>query len=113
MKLLGAGYGVYFDPKLIVWHDSPAAAKKSLRWFELATRNWIWLCRRHGRGLGALAGAMLGWAWAHRLAGVSAAAHARILKGAAAGVLGAAGPKQGSGASLRRLLRLRFGRAGA
>src|SRR5690606_34605702 len=49
LKLLaagGKGGGVWFDPTWVVWHDSPAAApnrRKSLRWFELATRNWIWL----------------------------------------------------------------------
>ncbi len=112
MKLLGAGYGVYFDPALVVWHDSPAAARKSLRWFELATRNWIWLCRRHGRGWVLAAGALSGWGWAHRLAGRDARAHWHIVKGAVVGVL-CRSPGLPDGCSrtgLRRLLALRLGR---
>ncbi len=87
MKLLGAGRRVFFDPAWTVWHESPAAASKSARWFELATRNWIWLARRHGRGWRRYAGALAGWAWAHRLAGMSPRLHWRALRGGLAGVL--------------------------
>lgn len=88
LKLLGAGFGVHFDPALVVWHDSPTGpgAKKSLRWHELATRNWVWMARRHGRGLSGLAGGALGWAWAHRLSGLSIPAHWASLRGGLAGV---------------------------
>ena len=48
MKLLGAGYDVYMDPAWTVWHDSSATATKGERWLQMATRNWIWLCKRHG-----------------------------------------------------------------
>lgn len=78
--------GVHFNPAWIVWHDSPAAASKSNRWHELATRNWIWTARRHGRGLIGLLGLLLGWLWAHRLAGLSFTKHLATLRGAMAGV---------------------------
>lgn len=87
MKLLAAGQGVWFDPRWLVWHDSPVVTTKSLRWFELATRNWIWLARRHGRGIGGVLGLLAGWAWAHRLAGLSPRRHARTLRGALSGLL--------------------------
>ncbi len=106
--------GVYFDPNLVVWHDSPAATKKSLRWFEGATRNWVWLCRRHGRGVGTLIGVGMGWGWAHKLAGTSPRAHGCALKGALVGLLKAPPTMPAStrrdGQALRALLRLRFGR---
>lgn len=86
LKLRRAGLGVHFNPRLIVWHDSPAATRKSPRWFELATRNWIWLARRHGRGAPAVYGALAGWAWAHRLAGLDLRDHARVVRGAIAGL---------------------------
>lgn len=47
LKLLSAGWRVAFRPSWTVWHDSPAAALKSERWLHLATRNWVWLVRRH------------------------------------------------------------------
>lgn len=111
MKLLGAGHGVHFNPAWVVWHDSPAAARKSARWFELATRNWIWTARRHGRGLGRVGGVLLGWAWAHGLAGARTGDHLRVLRGAARGLFerppvlpGAVKP---NGAAYAALLRLR------
>lgn len=87
MKLLAAGRNVHFDPAWTVWHDSPAGAggRKSLRWFELAMRNWVWLCRRHGRGPSKVAALASGWLWAHRLAGFSPRAHLRVLCGVARG----------------------------
>ena len=119
LKLLGAGWGVRFDPALIAWHDSPAGpgAAKSLRWHDLATRNWVWMCRRHGRGIDAIGGALLGWAWAHRLAGLSLSRHRATLRGALAGLstpppplpaaCDAAGVDEGR---LRRLLGLQLRR---
>ena len=81
MKLLAAGRGVTIDPAWVVWHDSPAAARKSARWFELATRNWFWLARRHASGPASWLGVLIGWAWAHRLAGLQPVMHLRILRG--------------------------------
>lgn len=66
LKLLGLGMEVRFDPAWVVYHDSPAAARKSERWLRLATRNWVWLARRHGRGV---------WKWIGILAGVARAVH--------------------------------------
>lgn len=64
LKLLGAGWGVAFNPNWVVWHDSPAAAVKGERWLHLATRNYLWLCRRHGEGtLTALLAITLCAAW--------------------------------------------------
>jgi len=115
MKLLGAGYAVAFDPALVVWHDSPATSRKSARWFELATRNWIVMCRRHGRGITGPLATLSGWAWAHRLAGLNPRMHAKVLRGALAGIvapraraaLGAAGAPDG--AALDNLFRLQLG----
>lgn len=78
--------GVYFDPTWIVWHDSPAAARKSERWHFLATKNWVWTARRHGRGVTGVTGLLLGWAWAHRLSGVSVKRHVQTLRGIVRGV---------------------------
>lgn len=86
LKLLAAGLGVCCNPAWVVSHDTRADHVKSDRWFELATRNWVWMCRRHGQGLTRLAGIALGWAWAHRLAGLSLRRHARALCGAWAGI---------------------------
>jgi GT2 family glycosyltransferase len=113
MRLLHAGLGVAFDPTWVVWHDSPATARKSLRWFEIATRNWLWLARRHGRGWTGLAGGALGWAWAHRLAGLSPGRHIAAIRGAFAGLFS---PKPtmrtdrpSDGAAFASLLRLQIG----
>lgn len=113
LKLLGLGRGVWFDPSWVVHHDSAAAARKSLRWFELATRNWIWMCRRHGRGLWGAGALLAGWCWAHRLAGLRPRSHWAVLRGAWAGLARkapdavAAGRRTGEG--VRRLVGLRFG----
>lgn len=114
LKLLGAGLGVRFDPALVVWHDSPAAAggRKSERWHELATRNWIWMARRHGSGLDTLFGGVMGWLWAHALARTSIARHIATLRGAWRGLREPAPPMPAACASdgwaWRSLLRLRF-----
>ncbi|MCC6319972.1 MAG: glycosyltransferase family 2 protein [Phycisphaerales bacterium] len=111
LKLLGLGYGVHFNPAWVVWHDSPAGAKgrKSERWHRLATRNWVWMARRHGRGMARVAGAMLGWVWAHRLAGLSAKRQWATAKGAWEGLVEPA-PSAGNGsaspAAWRGLLKL-------
>ncbi len=86
MRLAAAGVGVAFDPKWTCEHDSPAAARKSNRWFRLATRNWVWLARRHGRGLSKIGGVIMGWAWAHKTAGLHPSAHVAILRGVTEGL---------------------------
>jgi GT2 family glycosyltransferase len=111
LKLLGAGWGVWFNPTLVAWHDSPASAAKSLRWFETATRNWVWVCRRHGRGASRTLGVLMGWLWAHRLAGGSAKAHGRVLKGMWQGLAKRPAPGPPSAThELARLLAARFQR---
>ena len=111
MKLLAAGRGVRFDPSLTVWHDSPAAATKSTRWFRTATRNWIWLCKRHG-GAGWLRHALMGWAWAHKTAGLSLSAQIAALRGGWNGMFGRAPtlPEnvRPDGSALDRLIRLQL-----
>lgn len=82
MRLLAAGGGVHVNPAWRCEHDSPAAARKSDRWFRTATRNWVWLARRHGRGRWKPLGLALGWLWAHRLAGASPRSHAAVARGA-------------------------------
>jgi GT2 family glycosyltransferase len=113
LKLLGAGHRVVFDPSLVVWHDTPAGAggRKSRRWFHLATRNWVWLCRRHGRGWKKWKGIAAGWAWAHRLAGMSFPSHAAVLRGAWTGLVGrrAGLPRATRAGGLGDLLRVRIG----
>lgn len=112
LKLLAMGRGVYHDPAWHVWHDSPGAGRKSSRWFRLATRNWCWLCRRHGRGLTAWSAVALGWVHAHRLAGLDPRAHASVLAGVWSGLRESPPPllldtaRRGSG--LRTLLALRL-----
>jgi len=116
LKLLGAGWGVYFDPALVVWHDTPAGAgsRKSPRWHELATRNWLWLARRHALGTDRLTGALLGWAWAHGLAGLSPSRHLATLRGAWRGWTTQAPAVHGlkpDGRAWDRLLSVRLGRS--
>ena len=93
LKLLATGRGVHFNPSLIVWHDSPSGpgSPKSIRWHQLATRNWIWMARRHsGMGFPAhilgFLGATLGWLWAHKLAGLSIQRHTATLRGLWSGI---------------------------
>lgn len=113
MKLLAMGGGVAFSPAWIVWHDSPAAARKSPRWCEMATRNWLWLARRHGRGFGCIFGALAGWAWAHRLSAMSVERHLHTLCGAWKGLMNApprlGGTIKPDGSAFRSLLKLQLG----
>lgn len=113
MKLLALGHRVAFSPSWVVWHDSPAAARKSPRWCRLATRNWLWLTRRHARGATKLIGAVAGWAWAHRLAGFSLRRHANVLKGVWEGIAHRTPPLaprvRPSGAAYASLLSLQLG----
>ncbi len=80
---------IWFDPSWVVWHDSPAATRKSVRWCHLATRNWMWMARRHSRHPGRF------WAWlgvlqAFRLAGLRPAAVMAVVRGVLEGLFGKA-----------------------
>lgn len=116
LKLLAMGRGVHFDSTWVAMHDTTAGAgaKKSANWHRLATRNWVWVCRRHGRGVGRVVAAAAGWAWAHRLAGVSVLRQWATLRGGVEGVVRrapglAAGVGEPDGSQLSRLLALRGG----
>ncbi len=112
LKLLGAGWDVAFDPGNRVRHDSPVIRKKTPRWFELSTRNWVWMCKRHGRGFGRVTAIVLGWLWAHRLARWSPVRHWRALKGFVSGLVRRP-PRledavRADGSALRRLIALKL-----
>ncbi len=113
MKLLGAGFDVYMDPAWIVWHDSPAALDKSERWLQLATRNWLWLCRRHGGSWRVkVLAATLGVITALRHAGPSLSRLRKVLRGVTDGVDLDAPPLPPAvittGDSLKSYLRMRW-----
>ncbi len=111
LKLLGAGWQVRFDPSLRAFHDSPVVTVKTPRWFELSTRNWVWMCRRHARGWVRWEGIVLGWLWAHRLARLSLRRHARALRGFLAGLVRPPPPLPArvrpDGSALARLIALK------
>ena len=111
LTIAAMNLGVHFDPALIVWHDSPATTRKSRRWFETATRNWLWLCRRHGRGGTRLLMMLLGVAWAGRAAGLRMGDRLALLRGIGAGLFRPVPPlpktARADGSALRRLLMLR------
>ena len=111
LKLLGAGWDVRFDPQDRVWHDSPVVRVKTPRWFDLSTRNWVWMCKRHGRGRGRWLAIVMGWLWAHRLAGTSVVRHFRALRGFVVGVVRPPPPLPASvrpdGSALGRLIGLK------
>ena len=90
LKLLAAGFDVWFDPAWIVWHDSAGVERKTGRWLHLATRNWGWLARRHGRRISRRVGMIAGFLWASRLAGWSPRRQWCVLRGAWAGAFGRA-----------------------
>ena len=101
---------VWFDPSWVVWHDSPAATNKSPRWCHLATRNWLWMSRRHGQG-SSRALAWLGVAQAFRLAGLRPAAVLAVVRGVVEGVTKP--PPRTSSSSpegWKALMRLRLGK---
>lgn len=92
LKIRRLGGRVHFDPTLVVQHHSPIARRKSDRWLRCATRNWVWLAKRHARGPSRLRAIVMGWAWAHRLAGPNPVRHVRVLIGVAQGIFRAAPP---------------------
>jgi GT2 family glycosyltransferase len=111
LTLLAQGRHVRCDPAWRAWHDSPAAAAKSERWLWLATRNWIWLCRRHGRGRAAVMGVLGGVARAMMHAGLSPRRLACVARGVWRGFFSPAPIPvvPNTGAGLRRLLEVRRG----
>jgi len=112
LKLLAAGYDVRFEPAWIVWHDSVAADRKPVRWLRIATRNWAWMTRRHGRGAWALIGMAIGFTWALRLAGFHPARLAAVVRGVLDGLFSSRPPlPEGivpDGAAFARLIKLRL-----
>jgi len=115
LKLLAMGRGVHFDSTWVALHDTAAGsgAKKSAKWHRMATRNWVWVCRRHGRGVRAVGAAGAGWAWAHVLAGLSLTRQWSTLVGGMEGLLQSA-PRVAlaeapDGTHLARLLEVRRG----
>lgn len=115
LKLLAMGRGVRFDSTWIALHDTAAGAggRKNARWHRTATRNWVWMCRRHGAGIRGVLAAGAGWAWAHRLAGLSIGRQWSTLRGAAEGALRRAPslpvPIEPDGSGLSQLLELQLG----
>lgn len=111
LKLAAAGAEVRFDPRWRVLHDSPTVRRQRPRWFRLSTRNWVWMCRRHGKGAGRLRAIVMGWLWAHKLAGFSVARQWQALRGFVEGVTRAAPPLEPGlepdGAALARLVSLK------
>lgn len=112
LKLLAAGHEVVFAREHHVWHDSPIAHTKSAAWLWRSTRNWMWLAKRHGRRGSGVAAALLGWLWAHRLAGLHPVRHAMALRGAIEGMLRPAPTMPAGvrpdGRALRRLIALKL-----
>lgn len=87
LTIRGLGMDLRADPEWIAWHNSPAAQRKTVCWHMLATRNWLWMTRRHARGLWKLLGGTLGVVWAHRLAGWSLSRHLATLRGTISGLV--------------------------
>lgn len=113
LKLLGSGMGVHFNPAWVVWHDSPAAARKSERWLHLATRNWFWMTRRHaGSPWRRFTGMCFGGVWAARLAGSERARLKAVWRGIVDGIIQPAGrlPRtvRPTGADFAALLKLQM-----
>jgi GT2 family glycosyltransferase len=112
LKLAGAGYRVVFCREWLVWHDSKIASKKSDKWLWLSTRNWVWMARRHARGVLRVRGIVLGWLHAHRLAGLRLSGHASVLRGVMLGLVRRAPAMeagvQPGGEAYARLLRLKM-----
>lgn len=113
LKLLASGRDVYFNPQWVVWHDSAATAVKHDRWLKYATRNWVWMCRRHGRGRWKFIAEAAGVAWAAHLAGFSPARLGEVFRGARDGFRHYAPSMPATvapdGSALRELVRLQMG----
>lgn len=47
--------GLWFDPSLWCWHDNATAIDRPVRWYHWATRNRVWLAKRHAGVFGRIA----------------------------------------------------------
>ena len=86
LALLAAGWKIRFDPAWTSLHDSDSVTRQPPAWFKLATRNWVWMCRRHRRGLTTPLAIVLGAAWAHARSGRSARRQLSTVLGLLAGI---------------------------
>lgn len=80
LKLKAIGFDVAFHPAWLAWHDSVIASTKSIRWLHLSTRNWIWMARRHARGIRGMLGCIMGIARALMLARFRPAGHFAVCR---------------------------------
>lgn len=120
LKLIASGQDVVFCKDWLVWHDSKIASHKSDKWLWLSTRNWVWMAKRHARGVLRCKGIVLGWLHAHRLAGARLSGHLCVLRGVWHGHVLAAPPlpaalqtseaRARARAAYQRLLELKIGR---
>jgi GT2 family glycosyltransferase len=118
LKLLDSGRGVHFNPSLFALHDTPAGpgVAKSVRWHELATRNWVWMAKRHRGtalpdGVLCVFGITLNYLWAHKLAGLSPTRHLATIRGLIQGLRQPAPQAPPSdGQAWRALLKLHLSR---
>lgn len=112
LKLLNCGYECVASPDRIVWHDSPHAARKSERWLELATKNWVLLARRHARGWRLPFAIALGWLSSCRHAGFSLERVRLATRGMLIGIGSQVPPMprhcNSNGSSFAKLLRLQL-----
>jgi GT2 family glycosyltransferase len=109
MRLLENGLDVRFVPEWTARHDSPDGAKSD-RWLRLGTRNFVWLARRHGRGVWKWLGLGAGIASCLRHAGWSVARVREVLRGVRDGFREPPPPCEphSSGAAWRRMVRMRL-----
>lgn len=111
LKLKAAGHDVAFCPSWLAWHDSRIASIKSIRWLHLSTRNWIWMAKRHARGMRGIVGCGFGIVRAFMLARLRPSGWMAVLRAIAEGVTRAAPPLPAGlstdGRPFDRLIRLK------
>lgn len=114
LTILSLGWEVHFRPQWKVWHDSVHAAHKSERWLHLATRNWLWMTHRHGRGPWKWVGGAMGVLRALQCAGMDNARVECVTKGVREGLAAPTGETQISadGSHYARLIRMQLRRHG-
>lgn len=92
LKLKAIGVDIAFNPAWLAWHDSTIASIKSIRWLHLSTRNWIWMARRHARGIRGTLGCLMGIARALILARFRPAGYLAVCRAILDGLLQPAPP---------------------
>ncbi|MBU6413715.1 MAG: glycosyltransferase family 2 protein [Planctomycetes bacterium] len=111
LKLKAAGHDVAFNPAWLAWHDSIFASVKSIRWLHLSTRNWIWMSRRHARGLRGFIGCIMGIARALVLARFRPAGYLAVCRAMIEGITQPAPPLparlSSDGTAFNRLIHLK------